>query len=83
MLKNNDFKKTLIKKCINELRFDLYAMNKALTENDFCLYSKLCSDTLTKIMFMFKIGIININQYDFLFKIWKNPKNIKNPIDTV
>ena len=72
-------KKTLIKKCINELRFDLYTMNKSLAENDFTTYSILCNDTLTKIVFMFKIGIININQYNLLFKIWKNPKNIKNP----
>lgn len=79
MLKNNDFKKTLIKKCINELRYDLYTMNKSLVENDIETYSTLCNDTLTKIMFMFQIGIITNNQFQLLFKIWKNPKNIKKP----
>lgn len=77
MLKNNYFKKTLIKKCINELRFDLYTMNKGLAENDFKTYSTLCDSTLTKILFMFQIGIITSNQLQLLLKIWKNPKNIK------
>lgn len=83
MLKNNDFKKTLIKKCINELRLDLYTMNKALEKDNFEVYSTLCNDTLTKIIFMYQIGIITHNQFQLLFKIWKNSKNIKNPIDTV
>lgn len=78
MLENN-IKKTLINKCIKEIRYNLYISKKALKENNVRMYEKLIEETLTEILFMFKIELINSRQFAYLMNIWENPKNIKKP----
>lgn len=68
---NKPLKKEFINRLVKQLRFEFDLSKKYYNEGNINRYCKYMDDILTEIMFSLNMGFLTLEEYKFLYNIWK------------
>ena len=70
-MNNKQLKKEFINRLVKQLRIEFDLAKHYFNEGNFNMYSSCRNDILTILLFSYNIGFLTIEEYKFLYHIWK------------
>ena len=64
-------KKEFVNRLVKQLRIEFDLAKRCYNEGNMNRYSKYMDDILTEIMFSLNMGFLTLEEYKFLYHIWK------------
>ena len=68
---NKQLKKEFINRLVKQLRIEFGLAKRCYYEGNINSYCKYMDDILTEIMFSLNMGFLTLEEYKFLYHIWK------------